>query len=77
MCRNGIKRLIQLKLSKYRKPLLILGARQVGKIWLLKEFGNTEYRPQIAIRTSLSDYKQESWMTNVPLYIIRNYFSEL
>jgi predicted AAA+ superfamily ATPase len=32
-----------------------------------------KYQPQTAIRTSLSDFKQESWMTNVPLYIIGNY----
>jgi predicted AAA+ superfamily ATPase len=33
-----------------------------------------KYKPQNAIRTSLSDYRQESWLTNVPLYIIENYF---
>jgi predicted AAA+ superfamily ATPase len=27
-----------------------------------------KYRPQKAIRTSLSDYKEETWMTNIPLY---------
>jgi predicted AAA+ superfamily ATPase len=32
-----------------------------------------KYQPQTAIRTSLSDFIQESWMTNVPLYIIDNY----
>ena len=34
-----------------------------------------KYKPQHAIRSSLSDYHEESWMTNVPLYIIGNYFS--
>jgi predicted AAA+ superfamily ATPase len=34
-----------------------------------------KYKPQTAIRTSLSDYRTESWMTNVPLYIIGNYFN--
>jgi predicted AAA+ superfamily ATPase len=34
-----------------------------------------KHKPQTAIRTSLSDFSQESWMTNVPLYIIGNYFS--
>jgi hypothetical protein len=29
---------------------------------------------QNAIRTSLSDYRKESWITNVPLYVIGNYF---
>ena len=33
-----------------------------------------KYNPKTAIRTSLTNYKQESWMTNVPLYIIGNFF---
>ena len=32
-----------------------------------------KYKPDIAIRTSLSDYRKESWLTNVPLYIIGDY----
>jgi predicted AAA+ superfamily ATPase len=35
-----------------------------------------KYQPEKAIRTSLSNYKQETWMTNVPLYIIGNYFNK-
>ena len=34
-----------------------------------------KFKPQAAIRTSLSDYRQESWMTNVPLYLIGDYFN--
>jgi len=33
-----------------------------------------KYKPQTAIRTSLTNYHEEDWMTNVPLYIIGNYF---
>jgi predicted AAA+ superfamily ATPase len=33
-----------------------------------------KYNSKTAIRTSLSNYKQESWLTNVPLYLIGNYF---
>jgi hypothetical protein len=29
-----------------------------------------KYKPPKAIRTSLADYKEESWMTNLPLYAI-------
>jgi predicted AAA+ superfamily ATPase len=29
-----------------------------------------KYKPARAIRTSLADYKEETWMTNVPLYAI-------
>jgi hypothetical protein len=32
-------------------------------------------KPQTAIRTSLSNYRKEDWMTNVPLYIIGNYLN--
>ena len=31
------------KVSKNRKPLIIRGARQVGKTWLMQEFGKNEY----------------------------------
>lgn len=32
------------KCSKNRKPLIINGARQVGKTWIIKAFGNIEYK---------------------------------
>ncbi len=35
--------LIKWKQSQNRKPLLIRGARQVGKTWLMKAFGHQEY----------------------------------
>ena len=47
MYRNRINNLITWKLAKKRKPLILLGARQVGKTWLIKEFGKAEYK-QIA-----------------------------
>lgn len=34
-------KLSEWKNSKYRKPLILKGARQVGKTWLLKEFGKS------------------------------------
>jgi predicted AAA+ superfamily ATPase len=33
-----------------------------------------KYQPKTAIRTSLSNYRNETWMTNVPLYLISNFF---
>jgi len=42
--RNKINGLIEWKLSEKRKPLIFLGARQVGKTYLLQEFGKTEYK---------------------------------
>ncbi len=34
-----------------------------------------KHHPKTAIRTSLADYKEESWLTNIPLYIIGDYFN--
>lgn len=44
MYRCKINNLKKWKLSKKRKPLIFLGARQVGKTFLLQEFGKTEYK---------------------------------
>lgn len=44
MYRTKIKELNQWRLSNHRKPLIFLGARQVGKTYLLREFGRTEYK---------------------------------
>ena len=38
-----MKKLITWKNSRNRKPMIIRGARQVGKTWLMKEFGRTNY----------------------------------
>ena len=35
--------LVKWKNSKYRKPLILKGVRQVGKTWILKEFGKLYY----------------------------------
>ncbi len=43
MYREKITELKQWKEDKFSKPLLLRGARQVGKTWLLKEFGNNYY----------------------------------
>ncbi|HBP66252.1 MAG TPA: ATPase, partial [Desulfosporosinus sp.] len=43
MFRKSLDDLLNWKNSKTRKPLIIRGARQVGKTWLMKEFGKTHY----------------------------------
>lgn len=43
MNRNAIHTLLQWKVRKDRKPLVLRGARQVGKTWLMKEFGKSHY----------------------------------
>lgn len=44
MYRFAMESLYKWKKSKYRKPLIIEGARQVGKTWLMKEFGRQAFR---------------------------------
>ena len=43
MYRTAIEELNRWKSKKNKKPLVIRGARQVGKTWLMKEFGKTSY----------------------------------
>lgn len=44
MERKVLEQLIDWKNSKRRKPLVIEGARQVGKTWAVKEFGKRHYQ---------------------------------
>jgi len=49
MYRFAIEKLYKWKESKNRKPLIIEGARQVGKTWLMKEFGAKAYADTVYI----------------------------
>ena len=49
MERNAYQDLLAWKNRKDRKPLILNGARQVGKTWLLKEFGAREYENLVYI----------------------------
>ena len=44
MQRQILQVLTKWKKNDDRKPLIIRGARQVGKTWLMKEFGKTQYK---------------------------------
>lgn len=49
MYRTAIEDLHKWKNKKNKKPLIIRGARQVGKTWLMKEFGNIAYTDTVYI----------------------------
>ena len=49
MYRIAIEKLLKWKQNKRRKPLIIEGARQVGKTWLMKEFGKQAYTDTVYI----------------------------
>ena len=67
MERNVYHDLLLWKNKKNRKPLILNGARQVGKTWILKEFGSNEYEsfayincddtPEI--KTAFSDFETD------------------
>jgi hypothetical protein len=44
MIRKVYQNLLNWKSSKFRKPLLLRGARQVGKTWIVSEFGDKEFK---------------------------------
>ena len=43
MERTALTQMVKWKKSTDRKPLVLKGARQVGKTWLMKEFGKRFY----------------------------------
>ncbi len=49
MYRFAMKRLEEWKSSAYRKPMIIEGARQVGKSWLMEEFGDKQYKHTLKV----------------------------
>ncbi len=49
MYRIAMEQLQKWKEKKQRKPLIIRGARQVGKTWLMKEFGSHAYTDMVYI----------------------------
>ena len=49
MYRTAIEKMKKWKDSRFRKPLIIEGARQVGKTWLMKEFGKQLYQQTVYV----------------------------
>lgn len=49
MYRSAIENLNRWKDKKNKKPLVIRGARQVGKTWLMKKFGETAYNKTVYV----------------------------
>ena len=59
MYRKAIEKLIEWKEDKDRKPLILNGARQVGKTWLLQEFGRKHYEKVAYINMDQNPRMQE------------------
>ena len=65
MYRIAIEELLKWKESKRRKPLIIEGARQVGKTWLMKEFGSQAYADTIYINFDSNSRMAELFSTDL------------
>ncbi|MBE0653186.1 MAG: ATP-binding protein [Bacteroidales bacterium] len=85
MYRSAYNDLIRWKNQKERKPLLLQGARQVGKTHLVSEFGKKEYKKFISLNfeqdTRLSklfdtSLEPSSLITNISLYLGQKISSE-
>lgn len=64
MKRNVILELVQWKNSPERKPMVLRGARQVGKTWLMKEFGQNYYDNYVYFNFDEEDELKSIFETN-------------
>lgn len=64
MFRNVINELIRWKNDAERKPLVLRGARQVGKTWLMKEFGKAYYDNYVYFNFDEEDELKSIFETN-------------
>ena len=60
MQRKIYQKLLDWKNKINRKPLILEGARQVGKTWLMQELGKNEYKNCVYI-----NFDRESWAKNL------------
>lgn len=63
MQRFLMDKLIQWKEKANRKPLILKGARQVGKTWLMKEFGRTQFK-KVAYITFYNNQRMKNVFEN-------------
>lgn len=77
MKRTALNKLQNWKNSPRRKPLIIRGARQTGKTWLMKEFGKTSFNETIYINFEneptlknlfTQDYDVQRILSTIQLY---------
>ena len=65
MYRIAMEKLLKWKDNKRRKPLIIEGARQVGKTWLMKEFGRQAYKDTVYINFDSNSRMKELFTSDL------------
>ena len=64
MKRTAINELYKWKESENRKPLIMLGARQVGKTWLMREFAREAYKNSVYVNFEDNEILKELFMND-------------
>lgn len=64
MRRNALELLKRWKTSEDRKPMVLKGARQIGKTWLMKEFGQSCYQHTVYFNFDEEDELKSIFETN-------------
>lgn len=70
MKRFALEKLKKRKESKNKKPLIIRGARQVGKTWLMKEFGSVCYENTVYINFDKNKTMKELFSRDLDVFRI-------
>ena len=64
MKRTAISELYKWKDSRDRKPLIMLGARQVGKTWLMREFAREAYKNSVYVNFEDNEILKELFVND-------------
>ena len=64
MKRKAMDELLRWKSDEDRKPMVLKGARQVGKTWLMKEFGRSAYQSCVYFNFDEEDELKSIFETN-------------
>ena len=70
MKRNAMQDLVQWKNDEERKPMVLKGPRQVGKTWIMKEFGRQYYESYVYFNFDEEEELKSIFETNKNPYRI-------
>ena len=62
MKRTLYNQLVEWKNKSTRKPLILEGARQVGKTWLMKEFGKKEFENMVYVNCADEEFAKSLFL---------------
>ena len=76
MYRNALEKLKPCKKDQNRQPLILQGARQVGKTWLMQEFGRLEFENTLYINFEFNEEARSLFDKNLdPKRILQDLYT--